>query len=475
MFEFDREGRYLEVWTGEPGLLTRPSLELRGQTVVETLGPEMGALFVRLFERVIDTGIPETLDYTLDVQAGRRNFRCEARRGGSPNAVPTATLLVRDVTAETELKAKLLEAERLAAMGLLAASIGHEIRQPLAFATSSIEVLSRERARSGENDHAAEALDHVRDAVRRIGEIAANVRVIAPDRVPQRTAEVRRPILAAVDLCASEIQGRATVVTEIPDLPKVRANEGELCQVMTNLLLNAAHAGAPSAASRIVVRAVHLDAEGLVRISVEDEGRGIDPAHLGRIFDPFYTTKGAGGGTGLGLFVSRRIVEACGGTLEVDSTLHRGTTVYITLGVAANDPAPPSSIGTKHPPDPRRLRILVIDDERPFLRSLELVLGDAHEVVVESRSSTALAMVLAEPRRFDAILCDLSMPEIDGVAFYQHMETLGIASRFVLMTAGAFTPRAESFLRDVKVRRIVKPFAIETLLSVLASASAPAP
>ena len=482
LFEVDQQGRFLGVWTGEPELLYRPPEELRGRTVTDVMGQGLGEQFLGIFKNVFDTGVAQTFDYVLDVPAGRRNFRCEVRltpRRATSDEPRTLTLFVRDITEETELRAKLVEAERLAAMGLVAASIGHEIRQPLAFATTSIEVLARELARSAApSQQADEALDHVRDALRRIAGIASSVGVVAPDRQRDTTTDIRRPIQAALDLCASELQGRAKIAASIPELPRVRANEGELCQVITNVLLNAAHAVNPTrSTTRISIAAQLTDGGSKVQIMIEDDGCGIDPAVVARVFDPFFSTKAPGRGTGLGLFVSKRIVEAAGGQLEIDSRLNEGTTVSITLPAATVDIATPASqpLATS-----RRCTILVVDDEPAFLRSLELVLEDTHDVVVSARSADALELVRSNPQRFDAILCDLSMPEIDGVAFHAHLETLGLADRFLLMTAGAFTPRGEAFVRQAKCRRIGKPFTPEQLLSVLGgmmsrSAAAAAP
>lgn len=479
LFEVDAEGNYLTIVTGSVDLLARPVGELTRLTIQEVLGNELGDAFLAALARVLDTGEAESLEYALPVPAGRRSFRCEIRPAPWPHPDrdrKTAVLVVRDVTQEMELKAKLVEAERLAAMGLVAASIAHEIRQPLAFATTSADVLARELDRLGSpvGGRAAEALEHVRDAIRRIGGIAASVNLVVSDRQHETTTDIRRPIEAAVDLCASELQGRARVTLDIPDLPRVIMNEGELCQVIANLLLNAAHAvesvddGSPSGPEK---RRIHVAArlvEGSrLRITVTDDGCGIPPSVVGRVFDPFFTTKAAGRGTGLGLFVSRRIIEQAGGTLKIESIVGEGTTVHVVLPSTASEP-PPSSMQPRRPI--KRLSVLVVDDEPSFLRSLELVLEDTHDVVVCLRSADALAMVREDPKRFDAILCDLSMPDIDGVAFYGHMEQLKVADRFVLMTAGAFTPRGEGFLREAKCRSIGKPFTFDKLLSVLSKA-----
>ena len=473
LFEVDVDGRFLALWTGHPELLYRPPEMLRGRTVTDVLGAEHGRQFSAIFREVMETGVPRTFDYVLDVPVGRRNFRAEVRRTPRPNGAGpvTLTVLVRDVTEETELRAKLVEAERLAAMGLVAASVGHEIRQPLAFATTSIEVLARELSRSGApSERATEALDHVRDAIRRIAGIAASVGLLATDRQRDTTTDIGRPIEAALDLCASELRGRAKIAAHIPDLPRVGVNEGELCQVITNLLLNAAHAVDPAKPTNRISISARLSEDGTrVQVVVEDDGCGIDPANVGRVFDPFFTTKAPGRGTGLGLFVSKRIVEAAGGALQIESRPNVGTTVLVTLPVVPGQVTAPSS---KPPAGTRRCTVRGIDDEPAFLRSLQLVLEDTHDVVVSSRSREALELVRADPERFEAILCDLSMPEIDGVAFYHHMEALGLARRFVLMTAGAFTSHGEEFIRQAKCRRIGKPFMPDKLLSVLAAVAA---
>ncbi len=475
VFEVDRDGRYLQVWAGNSALLARPAEELLGHTVTEVLGPEHGNTFDLFIRRVMEGGGPDRTEYTLDVPAGRRVFLCEGRKRKRSDGAATVMLLVRDVTEETELKAKLVEAERLAAVGLLAASVGHEIRQPLAFATTSLEVLARE-CEPQASDRAREALAHVRDAVRRLAQIASSLGIVAADRRrstrPRTNATtLRRPLDAALDLCASVLKEHTHVEVKVPTLPPVAVNEGELCQVFSNVLLNAAQAmneGTP-AMNRLAISATREPRA--LRVSFADTGCGIADEDLAHIYDPFFSTKEEGRGSGLGLYISRRIVEEAGGRIEVRSQRGQGTTVDVVLPIADDVTLPPASkpLGQVEPvaPAARRLTILVVDDEPAFLRSLELVLKDMHEVVVADRSRRALELLRENPTRFDAVLCDLSMPGLDGVALYEEAERLGIGSRFILMTAGAFTTRADDFLARAKCKRIGKPFTLDKLMGVL--------
>jgi DNA-binding NtrC family response regulator len=114
-----------------------------------------------------------------------------------------------------------------------------------------------------------------------------------------------------------------------------------------------------------------------------------------------------------------------------------------------------------------RLRLLIVDDERRFLESLLLALGGSHQAEGRTRAAEALALLEASPERFDVILCDLSMPEIDGVAFYERALRFGFGDRFILMTGGAFTPRASEFMARSACPSIDKPFQLEQLLALI--------
>jgi CheY-like chemotaxis protein len=201
----------------------------------------------------------------------------------------------------------------------------------------------------------------------------------------------------------------------------------------------------------------------MVRIVVKDTGSGISPEDLQRIFDPFFTTKAPGRGTGLGLFITRNIVTAHHGMLDVSSELGRGTKAVVTLPPA---PAPNGEQGAGRHADRaegRRLSLLVVDDETRFLDSLRLAL----DVTAESDGAKALALVVENPTRFDAVVCDLAMPGVDGPAFYEKMKELGVAARFVLMTGGAYTERAADFIAAGHCPSIAKPFLVAELLGLL--------
>jgi signal transduction histidine kinase/CheY-like chemotaxis protein len=506
--ELDRDGRFLGIWTGEEHLLARPANEMIGRTISDTIGPASGARIHAMVRDVVDAGAPSDFEHTLDVRAGRRTFSCAMRpldpRGGGQRRV---TLMLRDITVAKQLEGKLVRTERLAALGLLAASVGHEIRQPLAFLTTSLDGLEAQLGRAGKAAM-ARTLEDIRGGARRIIEIAASLDLLAGARREATDVDVRRPLGAALELCAGELSSVELEKT-IEEVPAVLADEGELCQVFANLLLNAVQSlAAEAAGSPRSIRVMMCVAPDLanVLVTVTDTGAGIAEKHIAHVFDPFFTTKEEHGGTGLGLFVARGSVQAHGGTLEVASSIGRGTMFTVSLPLATNvraareagakraspaDEAPadealrtasgshradaPSTgvrpvLSTSDSPGTgrrRRLRVLVIDDEPRFLESLRLALEDAHLVETRAKADVALELLRADPQRFDVVLCDLAMPGMDGVAFYDRMVEMGVGERFILMTGGAFTARASAFIRSGASPSISKPFLLERLLALL--------
>ncbi len=461
LFELDRKGAYVDVWTATPDLLAAPLDRLVGRTVADVLGPDHGRRFVDLVRQVLDEGVSSGFEYTLDVPAGRRTFSCMAYPKRSSDD-ETVLLLVRDTTDQKRLQAQLVQNERLAALGLVAASVGHEIRQPLAYAMSQLDVLTRKP----EFDEARAGLETMRAALSRIADIAASLDLLACARRARTLLDVRRPLVAALDLAASAIEPGVTVERELADVPPVFANDGELCQVFLNLLLNAAQAVSGIEGAKIHVRSAR--AGDRVRVSIVDNGSGIAEENRARVFDPFFTTKAAGKGTGLGLFATREIVVAHGGSIELDCT--SGTVMHVDLPTALRAPLGPKMEDAS--PTTGRSRILLVDDEPRFLESLKLALEDDHDVVALTRGAAALELLRGDRTRFDVIVCDLAMPDVDGVELFERSKELGLAPRFIAMSAGVYTARAAAFVKRGECAHIAKPFALEALEALVARTAA---
>jgi CheY-like chemotaxis protein len=274
---------------------------------------------------------------------------------------------------------------------------------------------------------------------------------------------------SAIHLASPEIKYRARVVRDYGEVPPVQANEARLGQVLVNLLVNAAQAISEGNVDGNEIRDRTLtDALGRAVVEVRDTGRGIPRDILGHVFDPFFTTKPPNAGTGLGLSICRNIVAALGGEIGVESAEGRGATFRVALPAAPSRPA----VEPPRPVDPaverRRGRVLVVDDEPAIGHSIQRLLGGEHEVHARTSAREALGLI-AGGERFDAILCDLIMPNMTGMDLHSQLERVAPdqARRLVVLTGGAFTERATQFLESVPNVRIEKPFDPDVLRRVV--------
>jgi CheY-like chemotaxis protein len=199
-----------------------------------------------------------------------------------------------------------------------------------------------------------------------------------------------------------------------------------------------------------------------VVVEVSDSGMGIAPENLGRVFDPFYTTKPVGTGTGLGLSICQSIVAEHHGRIEVESVRGRGTTFRVWLD--ASSEAPVLAVSAPPPPKAERGSVLVIDDDRLVAQAVALVLGEYHDVDTVGSAAEALARV-QEGRVYDAIVCDLMMPGMGGIELYYELEVTvpAMARRMLFATGGAFTAASQSFVEVMAKRVVAKPFRGEDL------------
>ncbi|MEO6776305.1 MAG: PAS domain S-box protein, partial [Kofleriaceae bacterium] len=383
---------------------------------------------------------------------------------------PAHVVLGRDISERRELFARLALADRMLSIGTLAAGVAHEINNPLAYVLANLELLANElpsilatdgrRSRLDPTEIAAVVAD-AREGATRVSMIVRDLRALSrEDDGGSGAVDVVTVLRSSVKMAHNEIRHRARIVeTFAQPLPAVRASASRLGQVFLNLLLNAAQAIAEGdvAANEIRIRAGTTADGGRICVEIEDTGAGMSVGVQRRIFDPFFTTKPPGVGTGLGLSISHQIIMSIGGEIDVTSAPGRGSTFRVTLpvvldaSVAAAVPA--VDIAGPH------ARVLMIDDEAAVGRSTRLLLAPEHDVVPVTRAKDALGRLLSG-ERYDVILCDLMMPEMSGIEFYEQLARSApqYLGKIVFLTGGAFTPHAREFLASVATPHLEKPF-----------------
>jgi PAS domain S-box-containing protein len=392
---------------------------------------------------------------------------------------PAVLAFARDVTERKRMETKLLEADRLTALGVLSAGVAHEINNPLAYVLLNLEYLKRELPKAATDPSRIEALMvRVQDACHgadRVASIVRDLRTFARgEESARQPVSLETVIEAAVNIAYPEMRTRARLERRYQTVPAVDGNAGRLEQVFLNLLLNAAQAFPEvTDASDNLIR-VTLRSEGdQVVAEVADNGPGIAQELLGRIFDPFFTTKPVGVGTGLGLPICRGIVQTHGGEITVDSRPGAGATFTLSFPASKLSPIMPrkSDRAPQEAPLRERGRVLVVDDEMVVANTLKVMLQGEHDLVVAESGAEALELLQkeSEPAAYDAILCDLMMPGMTGMELFEvlrreHPELVG---RVVFMTGGVSIVRVSEFLESVPNAKFEKPFDMAELRRTL--------
>ncbi|WP_425807041.1 ATP-binding protein [Desulfitobacterium sp. Sab5] len=269
----------------------------------------------------------------LEVMGERRYIRpmyYSLTSGNSEGA--SHLLLLIDVTQQVKMEARVIETEKMAAVGLLASGVAHEINNPLAIVAANSEDLldcMQKKNQAPNEQEIQQVLKIISEQIERCKHITGRLLNFA------RRGEAGRDILDAgiaiqqiVALLAQRTkQKKLTIETEIMPGLWVLGNENEWQQVLLNILTNAIDASPEG--KTVEIRAYHKECE--IKVEVQDYGEGISSQNLQRVFDPFFTTKPAGHGTGLGLFISYGMIQRMQGQLNIESKVSEGTLVVISL------------------------------------------------------------------------------------------------------------------------------------------------
>ncbi|WP_158514709.1 hybrid sensor histidine kinase/response regulator [Gemmatimonas phototrophica] len=370
---------------------------------------------------------------------------------------------------------QMLEQQRLAALGRLAAGVGHEINNPLQYLQFTLEEL-RECARGMENADALTMIEQSFEGVDRIKQVVEDLRTyVRPSDIELGPLDLREVVRAALRVGAPQWRQGITITTELEPVPLVLGHEGRLVQVVLNPLVNGMqsmlHANDPKATSMQV--RTGTTSRGWAQITITDQGPGFDGDVVSRLGEPYVTTKSLQGGTGLGLFVSRGIVEAHGGTMHFANAPSGGAVVCIELPPLDDERVLPLSTSTAVTAEPPQattvsLRVLMVEDDEQALRALLRGL-EAEQLQATGFTHGADALAWLDQHEVDVVVTDLMMPGMSGWEFAAALAQRHplLRERLVVLTGGASTSEAQAFVEDATLLVLEKPIGRAELATAL--------
>jgi PAS domain S-box-containing protein len=397
-------------------------------------------------------------------------------------AIDGVVLSGRDVTDLKRLEEQLIQAEKLAAMGQMLAGVAHELNNPLTAILGVTELL---RERAGMDESSKRQLELTHRQARRAARIVQNLLEFSRPASPQKkTLDVNGLIERTIQLHEHSLR-RNNVQFDFPGqagLPDIVGDANQLIQVFLNLITNAEQAIREIRdTGRIQIRLSRVGTR--LAITVQDDGVGIRPEALPKIFDPFYTTKRPGGGTGLGLSICMSIIREHGGNIEAEGLPAGGSAFTVYLPIASDGPAEHGRPAARHSsidssdehrivaePLPDR-SVLVLDDEESIRMLLEEGLS-SQGIRVDSAATPEEAMALAGRRTYDAILFDLNLSSggtyVNGrEVAAQILAIAGPRKPALIFMTGDLVQSDERPPGPEDPRYLQKPFRISDVLALL--------
>jgi signal transduction histidine kinase/CheY-like chemotaxis protein len=374
-----------------------------------------------------------------------------------------------DITGERRRSQQLIQTERMAALGRMIAGTAHELNNPLAIVLGNAHLLRDSSSLSYEGRRQVAAIASAAERARDI--VQTFLTLSRPGDSDKTLVDVVDVIRSVQHLKVSELNTYGIDIDV--DLPESLPTMGRytlLQEVLLNLLDNARDAIRQAKRQRglIVIHGRRIRGER-IKIEVSDNGAGILRENRDRVFDPFFSTKDVGQGTGLGLSIVHSIVSDHGGNIQVESdgqSFTRFEMDFPLFCVPANV-VPSSSRATNV------LRILAVDDEPEILNILENSLGQmGHHVECTTTGSRALQLL--SKNKFDVLLLDMHLPEMDGTRIIKRLETMipPVSVRTIVITGDTISEDIRKFAADHSLPLVMKPVDIDQLNQLLQDTAA---
>jgi PAS domain S-box-containing protein len=483
---WSRDFRVLEWNRAASAIFGFEAEEAMGRSATELIVPaETHREFERMCRAVLDW-TPCQGSVLVNQRAGGERIKCEWYNTILPDSVggvQAVATLVRDVSVRERLEAQLRQSQKLESLGVLAGGVAHDFNNLLVGIMGNAS-LAMEKL--DDDDEVRPLLERVVNAGRRATDLTQRMLAYAGRaNCDVQIMDLNALVEELADFATAAIpKSVGLAIDTAPELPLIKADSGQLQQVIMNLLINAAEAIGDGQSGEVSVStwADLLTAERIenefaqqkltpgryVVLEVRDNGCGMSPEIRSRVFDPFFTTKFAGRGLGLSAILG--IVRAHGGAITFSSKLGAGTTFRvvfpaITAKAEIARPAPRATVL------PRGSTVLVIDDEEEIRDVVEAILGTRGiEVLAAKDGRTGIELFKRHMERIDAVLLDINMPGMNGEAVFRELRVLKPDVR-VIVSTGYSEQEAATHFEDAELAGCInKPYTATTLLQKVGAA-----
>lgn len=407
---------------------------------------------------------PDGSRFPCQISARMIEYRGEEVIVSSTVDVSKDVALRKTLAAQRE---QLFQSEKMSALGELLAGVAHELNNPLSIVVGQA-LMMQEEAIAPE---ILRRVEKISGAAERCARIVKSFLAMARQQPVQLAAiELRETVDVALDAMRQGTERRRTPVTvDLPDdLPMLQGDAHQLSQVLLNLLINADQAITETGiGSRIHISAAHDENQGTVEIRVMDDGPGIPASIRNRIFDPLFTTKVVGQGTGIGLAYCHRVITAHSGTILLDTDAGDGAAFVLALPVALVIDAGTDS-ETSAAEEALPARILVVEDEAEVADLIREILR-RDGFAVDTAGSAETGLKLLQTHAYQLVLSDLNMPGVGGRGLYEAVQrrSPALARRIAFVTGDTMSPQARGFLKSAGRPFLEKPIAPAELRTLI--------
>ena len=399
-------------------------------------------------------------DQTVDLEAMRIGASDYLVKGQIDSTMLDRS--IRYAISHKQMECHILESNRLASIGKLAAGMAHEINNPLTTVLGLSQLLVAKQL----PEQVSEDLRIISSEAERAAKIVKNLLLFARKTDPEmRYLNVATVLNRAQELKVSDFKTKnIAIINEVPpDLPETMVDEQQLIQVFINILTNAEQACLEfQGRGQLLIKAEA--APDCIKISISDDGPGITPENLDVIFEPFYSTKEVGKGTGLGLSICYGIVRQHGGELWVESEPGNGATFHIRIPIVAQDGTKITLAQGPAPVSPVTKNLLVVDDE-PNIGNLLARSLETQNYTVHVAEGGVDAVSRLASMDYDCILLDLKMPGMSGKELFHRIEASDqkAAEKVIFITGDTSDANTHEFITGLNNPVVLKPFQLDDI------------